>query len=67
VVGFVDGSWPERLYDAHDDGRLSVEHTKMSILDVLPLGTPRDTLDRLESRWKKRLQTRFPDRGYNAN
>jgi hypothetical protein len=52
---------------AYADGKLSVEHTKMSILTVLPLGAPKDTLHRLESRWKERLQSRFPDRGYNAN
>lgn len=52
---------------AYVDGRLDVEHTKMSILAVLPRGTPSETLNTLESRWKERLQSRIPSRGYNAN
>jgi hypothetical protein len=51
----------------YHDGVLDVEHTTMSILTVLPHGTPDSTLDRLEARWKVRLQSKIEGRGYNAN
>ncbi len=62
------GSGNVAVDDAFASGKLRQDTTTLCILEVVPRGPAQARrINRLESRWKERLRSRVPGRGYNRN